>query len=664
MALRLAFLWHMHQPDYRDPSGVMQMPWVFLHAIRNYYDMPWYLTHHTGIRATFNLTPSLMIQLRLYAEKGAAADRFLTLLQKDPGSLDEASRRFVLEICRSVRPETMAADHPRAAALFAQGSYDDDGLVDLQTLFLLAWSGNYLRRHDPVVRRLWRKSDPYDRDDREELLGALLAFVPNILPFYRRLMEEGRIALSTTPLNHPILPLLLDMDEAVRANTHTAVPPNRFSLEGDAVEQVRRAVALFEEIFGRPPKGFWPAEGAVSERAVRLMRDEGAQWIATDEAILLRSLGSDDRKVLYRPWRFDDIFIAFRDHALSDLIGFTYRHMEPEAAAEDFVGRLREVAGIDPNAVVSVILDGENAWEFYPDNAVGFLGALYGKVAADPAVETVTMERLAAEGGESLPKLAPGSWIYGTFDTWVGHPQKTRADYGRHAAELDEAQRAAALEHFLAAECSDWFWWYGDDHHTEYADRFDALFRAHLLAVYRIIGMAPPGNLLTPIHGREDFHAWIYEPKSSIHPRIDGQESDFFEWVGSGMIDERRFLSTMDGLQAPVARIYWGQDRDAVYLRFDGDIDAIRQNGWLRIHIRGMHAPLQVDLSRPRIDRAVVAATGERIEVALSKRELPSVGVWRMRFELVNGGRVIQTLPGVGELSVDPREDYAQHWFV
>ena len=676
MALSLNFFWHMHQPDYRGADGRMQMPWVFLHAIKDYYEMPWLLSRTKGLKATFNLTPPLMEQLLLYIDRGVESDLFLSLCLKEPQSLSREERAFVEKICHSAQRDTMVGPLPRFAELFDKKELDDGELVELVTLFLLAWCGNYLRRHNATVQELLQKGAGFTTADRRRLVEALLAFLPDVLKIYADLLEGGRISLATTPYNHPILPLLLDMNNARISNPSTAIPSNHFPLVDDANEQVARAMALYEKVFGRAPTGFWPAEGAVDEKSAAIYRERGLRWIATDEAILFKSLGSDARADLYERYGYGDLFIAFRDHGLSDLIGFTYRYWDGKKAAEDFLGRLEAIGKKHPDATVSVILDGENAWEFYPDNAFGFFDALYRGLEASGACETVTMDELAARERKPLPRLHPGSWIYGTFDTWVGHPEKnaaweliyqTKSDYLHHEKSLDAEKKRTITDHFLAAECSDWFWWYGEDHYTEYAAEFDTLFRSHLIAVYETMGVSPPANLFKPIAGdQKDLHSLINEPQFSIQPIIDGRVTSFFEWLGSGLIDESRAFSTMDRVRGPVTRLHWGENRDALFFRLDGDMTVLKA-ATLRIYAKGgaLDASIEIDLKSAPVEGDISAAAEKIVEIAINKRlHFGGADTIRVRIEVVRGDEVLQVLPGVAELVVDLRENYASNWFV
>lgn len=649
------------------------MPWVFLHAIKDYYEMPWLLSRRKEIRATFNLTPPLIEQLLLYEREGLECDRFLSLLAKEPHELGSEEREWMVKICKSSWYDTMVKPLKRYAELFERTSFQDSELIELQVLFLLSWCGNYLRGNDEVVTALLQKERGYDSDDKTELLNSLLDFIPEILPFYARLRKEGRISLSTTPMNHPILPLLIDMKCAEVSNPKTEIPANYMPMPEDAKEQVSLAVELYGEVFGSAPKGMWPAEGAVDEKSIELYAKYGIGWIATDEEILFKSLGKRERRELYRPYSFAGVNILFRDHPLSDLIGFTYRFKRAEDAARDFMRRLKAISGSYKEPLVSVILDGENAWEFYENNALDFFEELYGRLEEAEWCGCVTMEEAAKERGAVLKRVHPGSWIYGNFDTWVGHPQKnaawelffqTKADYFRHEAELRKEEREKIEYNFLACECSDWYWWYGEDHHTEYADDFDRLFRGHLIEIYRLMGVAVPSDLFRPIVPDQNLRSLISEPKFPIHPVIDGRVSSFFEWLGSGMMDERAVFGTMEGSRGPIEKIYWGQDERHLYLRLDGDIERLAEGAVIKIYTDTEDEPIVLDTRHLSKRGYVKAALDTIMEISIDKRRFGGAETVQLRMEIEIGAEAVQTLPGVYELRIDLNDDYSENWFV
>ena len=574
----------MHQPDYRDASGVMQMPWVLLHTIKDYYDMPWMLSRHEGLKATFNITPSLIEQIKLYYDKPEEHDRFLNLWLQDLAVLSEQERQWMIKICKSTHFDTMVAHMPPYERLYQKEHYDNHEFFDLQVLFILSWCGMYLRSSNVVIDTLIKKERHYNQEDKHLLLHELTHFCATLFNYYSKLHEEGIIAISTTPLNHPILPLLMDMNNATKANPSTSIPKQHIALEDDARLQIERAKILFIETFGFVPEGFWPAEGAVDEKSVALLKECGIKWIATDEAILFKSVGKDDRSALYTSYNYNGMCMGFRDHGLSDLIGFTYRFWDAHKAAEHFISSLAHVNHTNAEGTVFVILDGENAWEFFPNNAFDFFDALYTNLRNTPWCRTVHMDDVVKLPAKTLERLEPGSWIHGEFNTWVGHHEKTRGweliyltkrDYEHHKSNLDEETEAKITEHFLAAECSDWFWWYGDDHFTKFGIEFDTLFRSHLISIYDLMQIVPPSDLFRPIIENKSSQDFWLQPQSSISPNTNGVHDSFFEWIGCGVVDESKLFSTMDRVRGPVRKIFYGQDNSNVYFAFDADMASL-----------------------------------------------------------------------------------------
>ncbi len=630
--MSVAFLWHMHQPDYRDAQGRFFMPWVFLHAIKDYYDMPWILSHF-DVQVTFNLTPILIEQLQEYIDQGPSCDYFLDLLLRPCDQLEEKDKNFIQKICKTAHYETMVRPIPRFAELYHKSKYSDEELGDLEVCFLLAWCGNYLREDEEIAKLLQERR--FSQEQKETLVKKLFDFLPTILPLYRSLYQKGQIALSTTPYTHPILPLLLDISVAKEANPATILPKDGIKMKEDARLHIERALQIFEHHFGQKPRGFWPAEGAVDEKSVQLYQEYGIEWIATDEAILYKSGGQDPTKT----YQFNGVRIFFRNHTLSDLIGFTYRFYDPDQAVEDFVGRL------PGKGIAFVILDGENAWEHYPQNGLPFLKKLYSRLAT---YGTLNFDEAAKKRAKKLSHLAPGSWIYGDFNTWVGDEEKNRAwellfqtkrDIIHHPTQDPDITR-----HFLAAEASDWFWWYGRGHYTEFAKEFDELFRAHLVRIYELAGLAVPKDLLIPILGAHTIQAVLNEPTEYIYPIIDGRVSSFFEWLGSGYLDEGG-----DTMQANMAvrRLFWGENEQNIFFRLDSDM--------------AKELDVQIFFDESRITPTKMAKD-EIIEIAIEKKELPKE--FEVRIEIYKAGKIIQILPSSTRLFITIGGEYAKNWFV
>ena len=671
MSINLTFLWHMHQPDYQN-DGIMQMPWVFLHSIKDYYDMPWILSKYPNLKATFNITPPLIEQMELYIKYGVSRDKFLHLISLPLFHLGSSEREYIINICNSAQYDTMVKPLPRFEQLYKKSNYSDKELDELIVLFLLSWCGNYLRQ-EPYIANLIEQNGNYSHTQKIELIEYLISFIPKILPLYKDMQNSNQIEVSTTPKNHPILPLLVSMDNAIKANPNTTTPANAIPLVEDAKLQVREAIELYSKYFDKNPCGMWPAEGAVSEDTIGIYQNFGIEWIATDEAILFASLDDNSRDRLYQRYSYKGLSIAFRDHKLSDLIGFEYRYKLPQDASNDFIWQLSQIDN-SKNRDVVVILDGENAWEFYQNNGYDFFCSLYEKLSSIDWCNCITMSQRAKLDSISLEKLTSGSWIYGNFDTWVGNEQKneawrllfeTQISYKRFKDKLSQEVQNRIEKHLLVAECSDWFWWYGDDHYTKFADSFDRLFRGHLINVYKLLSLSVPTVLYQPITANRANNDVIVYPKCYISPTIDGKMSSFYEWLGSGMVDEEKLYSTMDRVRGPVKRLYWGSDKSKqyIYLRFDGNMEWLIKTKLLILD-RLNNQTLTVDFTNPYKIKGLTVAIGTIAELSISTALLNLKDKISLSIEIIEDEVTIQTLPGVGTISIDINENYANNWFV
>ncbi len=615
--LDVVIVWHMHQPYYKDPlKNEYILPWTYLHGIKDYFDMPAIVEDTPGARAVFNLVPSLIEQLLEYAN-GTAVDPFLQKGMAAPADLGEDDRVFLLENFFSANRQRMIEPSRRYLELLYMAGegkpgsardrvrhFSDQDLLDLQVWFFLAWTGEAARRRFPVYADLIAKGEKFTAGDKELLFAAHRDLLQRIIPLYKRLHEEGRIELSVTPYYHPILPLLCDIRQASTAMPAVQLPTAGFRHPEDARAQIARGIEYFQEIFGFTPRGMWPSEGSVSNEALGIIADCGIGWVATDEEILAKSLGGlgDHKEQLYRPWRFGapkgEIGVFFRDHQLSDLIGFTYSQWDAGRATADLCSRLQTIKGRigGRNRVVPIILDGENAWEYYPDNAYDFLQGMYRGIADSPQLNLTTcsdvLERSSFEG--VLRDIFPGSWINGNYGIWIGHPEENLAwdlvTAARAEAVAASPSVAAALESghppvdptaelicrsLYAAEGSDWFWWYGDDHFSPHSDRFDRLFRQHLQNIYRLLGKEPPRLLLEPIKKKSPA-GLIREPAALIEPAINGRTSSYFEWLAAGLYDLTRQGSAMHSSDRMLQSFYFGYSRTAFFFRIDAVQDFSR----------------------------------------------------------------------------------------
>jgi alpha-amylase/alpha-mannosidase (GH57 family) len=616
--VRLALLWHMHQPPYGEAeTGDYLMPWVRLHATRAYNDMAWILERHPGVRCTVNFTPVLLEQLDDYVE-GRARDRFLDLSARPAADLGPHERQAMLRSFFMVDWDTHVRPVPRYLELLHRRGRDvrhgdvariaqtfgDQELTDLQLHFNLAWMGFAALADDEGLRELRAKGRGYGSEDVAYVLAAQQRILAGIVARWRRLAERGQVELSTTPYYHPILPLLCDTDVARRALPEVTLPP-RFAHPEDARWHVREAIRAHAQRFGAPPAGMWPAEGSVSPEALEVLASEGVRWAASDEGVLLRSLPPDAPRArsLYRPWKVaagaSDVAMLFRDRALSDLVGFTYAKVPATEAVADFLAHLGSIREAwrrerhDGPATVGVFLDGENAWEHYPESGREFLDRLYGALEASAAVETVTLSEAALGApGTALPRIHSGSWIEASYRIWIGHEEDRLAwaALGRAREAVDAAARGGAdpatveraRRHLYAAEASDWYWWYGEDFSTELADEFDALFRGHVIRAALLVGANPPPEALAPIKraGDEGTSAGeakpLREPTFLLSPTLDGRETTFFEWQGSGLYRPGQHRGSMYGGAQAFHVLHYAFDLSALYLRLDPAESAAR----------------------------------------------------------------------------------------
>jgi alpha-amylase/alpha-mannosidase (GH57 family) len=609
---RVALLWHMHQPFYQDlVSGEHILPWVRLHALKDYYGMVALLREFPDIRVTFNLVPSLLVQLEAFAED-RARDRSLELSLKPAASLTEDDRAFVVANFFHAQRARMIDPYPRYAELLRKRDQAGNGAAargfteaevrDLQVWHKLAWIDPYYLDADPRIRTLVQKGRQFTEDDKLTLREVELEILRKVIPEYAGAGARGQVELSTSPFYHPILPLLCDTDVYLRTHPHSRMPRQRFRHPEDAVEQLQRAVACHARLFGAPPSGLWPSEGSVSDSMVPLAQAAGFSWMATDELILARSLGVvltrdgyghlQQPETLYIPYIVRagerEIACLFRDHVLSDLIGFTYSNWGATDAAADFVNRLVEGGRRfrdrtnGGEAVIPVILDGENAWEHFEGGGRPFLRALYGALSAHPELQTVTMSEATAGARASINGIFPGSWINGDFYIWIGHPDDHRA-WGQLAdarqaldapgATADAASQARAREELLVAEGSDWFWWYGDDHSSEHDLEFDDLFRRHLRNIYRALDKPVPDELFLTNITTEPPQTVAVAPSGLVQATLDGEVTSYFEWLAAGSLDLRTAGGSMHQVaetgQALAKTILFGFDVQRLYVRVD-----------------------------------------------------------------------------------------------
>ncbi len=630
--LYIAFIWHMHQPYYRDLlTGDCPMPWVRLHGTKDYLDMVKILEPFPALHQTFNLVPSLIDQLQEYEPPASRSDYFLDLSRKPAAQLTDAEKRFILEWFFMANWDHMVKPYPRYHDLLAKRGWSvreqawpevvrrfrTQDYLDVQVWFNLAWIDPWLRQQDQALAALEAKGSQFSEEEKRLVLDKHLAILQQIVPAYRQAQERGQVELTTSPYYHPIVPLLCDVRRAHAALPRLPLPEGGFRHPEDARWHLSNGVARHTALFGRAPEGLWPPEGSVSEELVQLAMDAGLRWIATDEEILWRTLKtSRSPSLLYQPHRLHrkdkNLAIVFRDRELSDLIGFVYSQWTASMAVQDFVNRCggiyEQFRAMNRPALVSVILDGENAWECYPRDGHDFFQGLYRTLAQDARFRLVTvseyLRQFPVDQQPSLPELFTGSWIDGNFATWVGHPEKNAA--WTHLARAREALAAhpakggrEALElawrSLYIAEGSDWMWWYGDTHSSAQDEEFDRLFRAHTANVYRGLGQEVPPALHLPIKVKTINPT--YEPTALLHPTIDGQETSYYEWIYAGYLDLRKGYASAHRGQQLLRALYYGFDQTHYYFRIDVDAPGLTRLDRWGIHVTVPNRSVTITIS-------------------------------------------------------------------
>ncbi|MDR1695433.1 MAG: hypothetical protein LBR69_02205 [Endomicrobium sp.] len=607
----LAFLWHQHQPMYKNPStNVYELPWVRLHATKDYYDMVAALDNYPKVKANFNLVPSLLVQLDEYA-KGEAKDKFLDLTLKPADKLENDDKVFILMNFFMANWDNMIFPYNRYLQLLEKrgrrtneaeirktlGYFKTEDFRDLQVWFNLTWMDPYWRKTDKFIDDLYNKGRDFTEDEKNGLIKKQLEICGMVVQKHKEAQDRGQIEVSVTPFYHPILPLLCDTNSAHQATPNMALPSKRFSHPEDAVWHIKNAVKYYEGLFGRKPNGMWPSEGSISNEAAAIIADAGIKWIATDEAVLFCAKdGVGDRKALFRPFNLSvegrKINMLFRDHGLSDSVGFVYSKWDAEDAANDLISKIKNIGDFVGNSydapLVSVILDGENCWEYYKNDGWDFLTKLYEKLSADDVIETVRisdyLEKFPPKN--TLTNLTAGSWINGNFGVWIGHPEDNASwDYlgmtrdflidfiEKNPAFKGSPQEKEAWQTLYAAEGSDWNWWYGDDHSSENDAAFDYIYRQHLIKVYECMGQRPPDIFYKSIKNAPKKQN-ASKPTSFINPKIDGKITNFFEWKDAGYYEVGHSGGSMHQVSTALESFHYGFNMDNLYVRFDlsGDI--------------------------------------------------------------------------------------------
>ena len=617
--LYVAFIWHQHQPLYKsrlsnhDYGGQYRLPWVRLHGTKDYLDLVLILEQYPQLHQTVNLVPSLMLQLEEYAS-GKAIDPHLALTLSSVNQLSKKEKQYIIDYFFDANHYHMIRPHRRYDELYLhkhdKGSqwclehWEEEDYSDLLAWHNLAWFDPLFWSDDEIASWL-EKGRNFTLKDRQNIYAKQQEIISKIIPQHKKMQDEGQLEIITTPYTHPILPLLADSNAGTVALPTITLPKQRFQWAEDIPRHLNKAWALYLERFNQVPKGLWPSEQSVSPTILPHVAKRGFQWLCSDEAVLGWSLrhffhrdetgNVNEPEYLYRPYRLPtehgDLSIVFRDHRLSDLIGFSYGSMNPEKAATDLIGHLEAIARklrqnqeyneqkLEHPWLVTIALDGENCWEFYEQDGRLFLESLYKRLAHQSQIQLVTVSEFL-EQFPPTQTLNPhcfhsGSWIDANFTTWIGDPIKNKAWDYLHAARLllakhpeaTEKTNPEAWEALYAAQGSDWFWWFGDPHHSTHDAMFDQLFREHLIALYQALDEPVPEYLYSPIAEPEPIEDHDHIPGSFIHPMIDGKGEEV-DWDQAGQIKNGSSRGTMHQASI-IPQMFYGYDHLNFYLRFD-----------------------------------------------------------------------------------------------
>ncbi|HEY9805129.1 MAG TPA: hypothetical protein V6D04_01055 [Candidatus Obscuribacterales bacterium] len=610
--LYVAFIWHQHQPLYKSRvAGQYRLPWARLHGTKDYLDLVLLLERYPKLHQTVNLVPSLILQIEDYVA-GQAFDPYLSVTLLPTEQLTREQKEFIVGHFFDANHHTLIDPHPRYAELYGQRqergeawcleNWNLQDYSDLLAWHNLAWI-DPLFWDDPDIAQWLEQGRNFTIGDRQRIYSKQREILSRIVPQHRRMQETGQLEVITSPYTHPILPLLADTNAGRVAVPNMKLPEQRFQWAEDIPRHLQKAWDMYLDRFGQAPRGLWPSEQSVSPEMLPYVAKQGFNWLCSDEAVLgwtlkhffnRDGLGNvHEPELLYRPYRLEtpngDLAIVFRDHRLSDLIGFTYSAMEPKRAAADLVGHLEAIArslkkrqssgstALEQPWLVTIALDGENCWEFYQQDGKPFLEAFYQTLSQDQEIKLVTVSEFIEKfpPTETLPaaQLHSGSWVDGSFTTWIGDPAKNRAwDLLTEARqvlanhpEATEENNPAAWEALYAAEGSDWFWWFGEGHSSNQDAIFDQLFREHLCAIYQALNEPVPPHLYRPVEVHEA--KGDHRPQGFIHPVIDGQ-GDEQDWDKAGRIEVGGARGTMHR-SSPMQRLWYGVDHLNFYLRLD-----------------------------------------------------------------------------------------------
>lgn len=577
------------------------MPWVRMHGVKDYFDIPEVLHEFPQIKQTFNFVPSLHKQLADYIS-GEVEDQVQRLTKAHASDLSDEQKRQVLRLFFMANVENLIKPYPRYWELYERSldiesalkSFEESDWRDIQSWYNLTWIGPYSREHS-YVQRYFDKGRDFTETEKLLILEYHIDILKKIDSQHRSLERLKQIELSVSPMYHPILPLLCNSRSALEAMPRAILPEPPYVYPQDANAQITNALQYFKDVFGTEAKGMWPSEGSISDEALELMIENGIKWTASDEMVLTRSLvnpSGTTQKFFPHEYKTSkgSIALLFRDHFLSDRIGFVYSQWKPWDAANDFTHHLHQIRneiirvhgdeGLK-YACVSVILDGENCWEYYEDNGRPFLKELFSQLTNMKEFKTVTCSEAVSKDNlkymKPLKRIRAGSWINADFKIWIGDEEDrnawsmlgaARGEFEKHKESLSPEVYKEALEHIFIAEGSDWFWWYGPEHNSDNKYEFDILFRWHIKEIYRLLGLKVPADVEQPIN-KMFSKTRFSSPLKKIKPTIDGKKASQKDWKDAGKYDARQEMTSMHQSGEILSSLRFGSDDENCYFRFE-----------------------------------------------------------------------------------------------
>jgi alpha-amylase/alpha-mannosidase (GH57 family) len=693
--INLAFLWHMHQPNYVDPiAKEFIMPWVRLHAMQDYLDIPNAILKAPNAKTNINFVPSLLEQLEFYIER-KYSDSYLIMVEKNAKNLTTQDKNFIVEKLFNINIEKVVLKSLRYRELFEKKEFllsikkDNMGeefleqeLRDLQVHFQLGWSGTKLKE-DLFIKELIKKDKYFTEEEKNELLNIQYKFLKDVKNYIKSLAHNERMEVSITPFYHPIAPVMNNIENVNKAWDNSIIPNNFSDMSYYSKKHVKKAENYAEEFFDKKITGMWPAEGSVSKDFLEILQDSNINWIATDEAILAKSKGySPSLDELSTPYLYNNKYIFFRNHALSDKIGFVYSNWDKREAVVNFLEELNNFKNNinREEALVTVILDGENAWEYYEDHGEPFLTELFNELSKTNWINLTTFTEYIDKNKQRIPKLdnlMPGSWIDGNFNTWINEPVKNKYwEYIFHLNSIIENRKLNNIidsetlkeleDYFMIAQGSDWMWWAGEGHSSSNDLDFDLLFRNYLIKIYDLLEIDTPIELFSPLYSKLEVINYK-KPLHLITPNISGKLDDYYGWVSSGeILAEQGAIHKTDTI---IKKVLFGFDKENLYLQISSSIDLSDfndRNYVISIDFVDFNKKIDLISSDDGVISFIDEVCEASIKFSLIKYNFLPNEIIKFRILLKENDNIIERIPNTDILTIEyPCDDFdLTNWYV